>query len=920
MAEDERLREALLELQHLREREAKSLRDTRNLLECLEAYSSANTPGEALSSIFVSLRNTIGADVSLLGEIHESGAFEVFASDDRALTGIYLQPPFDLSLRRRDVLDLSLLGPWSGAFDMSRFGALQSVPLSSDGTNYALLVLKGARQRFEKGSIDLVERLAGLALRALQGSKIADENKLLAAAIHGSSSGFAIADATQAERPLIYVNEAFEKISGYTAAEVLGTNCRFLSAEAEDSDERTRLRKTVQQNGAGQFLLRNKRKDGTFFWNELTLFPVEGDNGEIKSLVATQNDVSQRIEAAQERDRTRAQMAKALTATEDAFLLLEAGQVVAFSNDSTRDVFPAPGVDWVIGTTFEQNWSAYLQASEDMPGRITAMVAQPDLTGLARLPNGREIDLPDGRTVLIRASDLSDGGIVLSATDVSPMKSAQRLLSQRLAAIEAAQDGIATTDDHGRLTYLNTAAAKLLGFATLTVALGKLWYKRYEDGEKLKGRVAFSETLTHSVQGQPRTHEVTGTVLESGGSVIVFRDITERLAIETREADLKAGLQQLQRQEATGQLTAGIAHDFNNLLSAINGSATLIGLEENLSDNLKAHVDRISSAGTQAARLVNRLLDIGANNEGRGAFDFGSAFADIPDLVKPSLPNNIALHVDRQGDDIALKGDPGALSQVVVNLVLNARDAIGAERGEITIATKPIDRRDTIQVRVGELLSSQSYLQIDVRDTGSGIDDSQLQTVFEPYFSTKGRHGTGLGLAMVSMQVQGVGGAVGIVSKKGSGTTVSVFWPLANYDASDETDAEGEKHDLTGQTVIVVDDDAEVATVAAKFLEARGAEVAVCIDPRDAVEAIEEDPFAWSAVITDYDMPHLTGGDVAERVKHARADIPVILVTALARRLSDPRINDGTVDTVLAKPTDLNHLSSLLFEYYHRQK
>ena len=211
MAEDERLREALLELQHLREREAKSLRETRNLLECLEAYSSATTPGEALNSIFVSLRNTIGADVSLLGEIKPDGAFEVLASDDRGFTGVVMRAPFDLSARRRDVLDLSLLGEWSGGFDMGRFTALQSVPLSSEGTYYALLVLKEARQRFEKGSIDLVERLAGLALRALQGSKIADENKLLAAAIHGSSSGFAIADATQPDRPLIYVNEAFRK-------------------------------------------------------------------------------------------------------------------------------------------------------------------------------------------------------------------------------------------------------------------------------------------------------------------------------------------------------------------------------------------------------------------------------------------------------------------------------------------------------------------------------------------------------------------------------------------------------------------------------------------------------------------------------------------------------------------------------------
>ncbi|MEL7344768.1 MAG: PAS domain-containing protein [Pseudomonadota bacterium] len=919
MAEDERLREALLELQLLREREAKSLDETRKLLECLEAYSSAATPGEALSSIFLSLRNAIGADVSLLGEIASNGDFVIVAADDRSLSGRRLTPPFDLSARSRDILDLKVMGEWSGQFDLEPFTTLQSVPVLSGGTAHAMVVLKKDRRGFGKGSLRLVERLAGLALRALQGRRIASENKLLAAAIHGSSSGFAIADATQQERPLIYVNEAFERISGYAAAEVLGENCRFLSAEAENSHERTRLRKAVQTNEPGQFLLRNKRKDGTPFWNELTLFPVENGLGQVTSLVATQNDVSARVEAAAERDRTRTQMARALSATEDAFLVLEDGQVVAFANEATRDVFYAPKMNWAVGTTFDENWGSYLEASQDMPGRITALIERPDLKALAKLPNGREIDLPDGRTVLIRASNLPENSLVLSATDVTPMKSAQRLLSQRLAAIEAAQDGIAVTDDTGRLTYLNSAASEMLGFGSTTLALGKTWYAPYGDAEDLRGLVAFEKTLERSTGATVRTHEVTGTVLESGGSVILFRDITDRLEFEVREADLKTGIQQLQRQEATAQLAAGIAHDFNNLLSAINGSATLIGLEEDLTDGLKAHVDRISTAGNHAARLVNRLLDLGAHDDAISAFDLASSLRDIPALVGPSLPKSIVFDMSLPPEAVPIKGDPSALSQVLVNLVLNARDAIGQEGGRIDLEIQRVSGRRAGKVRVGELVSSQDYVRIDVSDTGSGIEESELNAVFEPYFSTKGRRGTGLGLAMVSLQVQGIGGAVGLSSSRGEGTTVSVYWPVADYEAAGEGEAQEKGHDLSGQTIIVVDDDPDVATVASKYLEAQGAEVAICIDPRDAVDAIEEEPDAWSAVVTDYDMPQMSGGDLAEKVKRARPGIPVVLVTALARRLSDPRINDGTIDAVLPKPTDLNHLSSLLSQYHQRE-
>ena len=915
MAEDEALREALLELQLLREREAKSLRETRNLLECLEAYSSAATPSEALKSIFHSLRKYAEADLSFIGQIRENGTFRVAASDELSIKNLTIVPPFDLSKRRRDILNLKLLGSWKGEFDMDRFSALQSIPLNSEGQHYALLVLKEKLPPFRKGSITLVERLAGLALRALQGSEIADENKLLAAVIHGSSSGFAIADATVPDRPLIYVNKAFEGISGYPADEALGSNCRFLTAEPENSPERVRLREAVSQNAAGRFLLRNQRKDGTIFWNELTLFPVEGEKGEIKSLVATQNDVSQRVEAAAERDRTRAQMDKALTATEDAFLVLAAGNVVEFANDAAREVFPSASINWRPGSTFEDNWEKYVEACEDMPGRISSIVATPDLGGLAKLPTGREIDLPDGRTVLARGSEVSDGGIVLYATDVTPMKSAQRLLSQRLAAIEATQDGIATTDEQGRLTYLNSAAAALLGFPNSNHALGTLWYKRYEMGKNLKGHLAFSAILDRTIEEGERTHEVTGTVLEAGGSVIVFRDITERLGLETREADLRSGLQQLQRQQAMGQLTAGIAHDFNNLLSAINGSAVLIGLEENLTEGLKAHVNRISSAGTQAARLVNRLLDVGENSESAGVFDFASVYNDIPSLIAPSVPADIELRFDAIDENSALKGDPGSLSQVIVNLILNARDAIGDGGGTISLEAYRTDQKPKLQFQVGELISSEKYLRIDVHDTGSGLDETTIANVFEPYFSTKGRHGTGLGLAMVSIEVQAIGGAVGISSELGVGTTVSIIWPLSEFDSTKADKANLGDHDLSGLMLIVVDDDPEVAAVAAKYLEAQGAEVSVCNDPRDAIDAVEEDPLIWSAVITDYDMPEMNGGDVAERIKRTNPSLPVVLVTALARRLSDPRINDGTIDKVMAKPIDVSHLSSVISDF-----
>ena len=492
------------------------------------------------------------------------------------------------------------------------------------------------------------------------------------------------------------------------------------------------------------------------------------------------------------------------------------------------------------------------------------------------------------------------------------MKSAQQLLAQRLAAIEAATDGIAVTDDAGRLTYLNSAAAVLLGFNSATDGLGRRWFRQYADSVAVTAGQPFETTLTRDDESQSLTHEITGSPLENGGSVIVVRDITDSLETEAREEELMQDLIRLQRQEAIAQLTAGVAHDFNNLLSAINGSAALIGMSEDLPDTVRPHLERITAAGAQSAKLVNRLLDIGAGSEAGGVFDLSSVLADLTELVRPSLPHGITFDVFAARSGVALRGTPAALSQVLINLCMNGRDAIGAETGQIELRASHVKGIDVPPVTVGQIDVDDRYACLAVRDTGAGMDTETAASIFQPYFTTKGRMGTGLGLAIVAMQVQSVGGAIDVTSTPGLGTTVSVYWPLASLRRDTADMAHPELFDLSGMTVIVVDDDPDVAHVISRYLEANGAEVATCEDPRDALTAISEDPESWSALITDYDMPAMNGGELAARARDVAPDLPIIVVTALARRLTDPRLVNGQVTGILSKPVDLDQLCGTL--------
>lgn len=908
MAEDERLREALLELQMLRDREAQVLDETKTLLDCLEAYSTAKSPGEALAAIFMSLRQKIGSVLTLMVKRTDDRP-EIVASDDPSLVGQPLDAPIDPFARPRNVSNLTMLGPWGEAIDVASLGGLIIAPVNE---TMALVSFRGQNEGFRRQDMDLVQSLSGLAAQALVNRAIAAEKDLLAATISGSSSGFAISDATNPEQPLVYVNKAFETLSGYAAEDVLGQNCRFLTAEAPDGAERTRLRKAVADRTGGTFLLRNRRKSGELFWNELTLYPVQDASGAVRNMVATQSDVTARVEAAEERDIVRARMERALAATEDAFLVLEADGRVAFANAAVPILFPAPGANWKAGSSFSDNWQSYLSDCADLPGRVTQLLREPDIEALAELSNGQEADLPDGRSVLLRAGRLEDGGLVVSATDITAMKSARHLLSQRLAAIEAAPDGIAITDEAGRMIYLNSAAASLLGFERATQALGKRWQKRYVDAPAPATGAGFEATLDRAGTETPLTHEITGSPLEGGGAILVIRDVTDALAIEAREAEMMRELSRLQRQEAIAQLTAGVAHDFNNLLSAINGSATLIGLSERLPNGTKPHLDRILAAGTQSSKLISRLLDIGTSSDTEGVFDLASVLKALPDLLGTNLPSSISLSAETESATLVLQGVSGTLNQILVNLILNSKDAIGGAPGSVIVRAGEVMGSDVAHVAFGKLDPAAQYARIAVTDTGGGMSAEVAANAFRPFFTTKGRLGTGLGLANAALQVQSLGGAMSIDTELGTGTTITVYWPIARPGAPfDATDIDASA-DLKGLMVIVVDDDPNVAAVIAHYLEAQGVEVAVCEDPRDAIEAVADDPKAWSALITDYDMPVMNGGALTEAIKTHAPDLPVFVVTALAKRLSDPRLNESRVAGVFAKPVDLDVLSRAL--------
>lgn len=374
------------------------------------------------------------------------------------------------------------------------------------------------------------------------------------------------------------------------------------------------------------------------------------------------------------------------------------------------------------------------------------------------------------------------------------------------------------------------------------------------------------------------------------------------LELENERAKMRKLLDQAERQVSLFQVVAGLAHDFNNLLSTITGSASLIASDVNATS---AHTDaeRISVAGQRAAELVNRFLEASAPEQVNDRLDMRLLLQESIDLARSSLRTGSKLVADFGPEAVYAKTNQTDVLQVVLNLIINAQDALEQD-GEIRVSLrKEFDFSKGVNFQQGNFHPDQSYVAIVVEDTGVGIPPGKIESVFSPYMTTKGKDGTGLGLSIVSSIVAANKGVICLCSTEDVGTTFGIYWPIekATQDSAEEV-IEGVS--LNKIPILMVDDQIGVSRVNARILERQGAEVAACTDPTIALEAISEDPEAWGCLITDYDMPDMNGGELIEKVREIAPDLPVILVTAHSKSLNDPRITRDSVDRVLAKPVD----------------
>ncbi|MDS4068742.1 MAG: ATP-binding protein [Candidatus Competibacter sp.] len=398
--------------------------------------------------------------------------------------------------------------------------------------------------------------------------------------------------------------------------------------------------------------------------------------------------------------------------------------------------------------------------------------------------------------------------------------------------------------------------------------------------------------------------------------LLAVNDITERKWAEEKRLQLERQMQQTQKLESLGVLAGGIAHDFNNMLTIILGNASL-ALDElppmsPARDSLKA----IEQTSLRAAELCRQMLAY----SGKGRFvieniRLGMLIGEMISLLKASITKKAILNLNLKEPLPALRGDPSQIRQIVMNLVINASEALGETSGVITISTGLMEcsREYLAEAYLDESLTEGLYVWLEVSDTGCGMDSEIQRRIFEPFFTTKFT-GRGLGLSAVLGIVRGHKGALKVYSEPGKGTTFKVLFPAVQQERPPVTrPSEVKPVDWKGTgTILLVDDEESVRTLGSRMLERIGFKVLTAVDGREALEIYRSGHDEIALVLLDLTMPDLDGEETFRELRRIDPKVRVVMSSGYTESEITPRFAGKRLTGFLQKPYTITALMDCL--------
>ncbi len=713
-----------------------------------------------------------------------------------------------------------------------------------------------------------------------------------------------------ADGRIALVNAQTERLFGYGRDELVGQPVELLVPDAiRDAHPGHRAGYVGDPRprpmGAGMELA-GRRRDGTTFPAEISLSAIDTDRGILVS--AAVRDVTARRLATE----TAAQLASIIQSSHDAVIGKTLDQVITSWN---------PGAERLYGYTAKEMIGRHIELlipAEDREREMRMLVAVARGERVEQYQTRRA--RKDGTTVdvSLTLSPIADsaGVIVGVATVARDVTERQRAEARFRGLLEAAPDAMVCVDVGGRIALVNAQTERLFGYERDELVGQQVEVlvpdevrdahpahrAAYVADPRPRPMGAELQLAGRRRDGTTFPAEISLSAIDTDEGILVtavVRDVTERLEIQAERERLRTQaerdrlerqLHQSQRLESLGQLAGGVAHDFNNLLGVISSYASFAGEEvaKQLPDErwqaVRDDIEHIQQAAERAAALTHQLLAFARQEVIQPrALNINDVVTSVEQLLVRTLGEHIELVADLADDLDPVLVDPGQIEQVLVNLAVNARDAMPGG-GKLSIQTANTDIDETAAAQAE--LPVGRYVSVKVSDTGTGMPKDVMDRVFEPFFTTKPKgEGTGLGLATVYGIITQAGGHVRIYSEPGLGTRMTALLPVTEQHPSAAARWPGEPERGHGEIVLVVEDEAAMREVTRRILARNNYHVVAVASGQEALNVVTRQAAHIDVLLTDVIMPQMQGKELADKIRILRPSARVVFMSGYTQGL-----------------------------------
>jgi len=715
---------------------------------------------------------------------------------------------------------------------------------------------------------------------------------------------------------LVYVNQQVEEILGYSKDELIGETFQtFLAPEEVERVTSYHLRRQKGEPVPNRYELQIKRKDGQIRIAEIRLQMFRDRKNQPRT-VAQLLDITDRKRAQQALIESRKKLMSIFEAIADALTVTDTEARIVDCNEAMIRMYGYNNKQEVIGLSALDliHPDDRAIAMEDL--RLAIVQKTPRQRAYRCLRKSGEVFPVELSAAALLDTNSRVIGFVGITKDITERIANEERIKTLAHALESVREFVTITDLNDQILYVNRAFLKAYGYTREQVTGQHIAMLRAPDNPPNIGEEIHRSTLQGGWSGELLNQDKNGRVFPIFLSTSVVRDEQGKpealIGVATdisQQKEMENQLRQVQKMEAIGRLAGGIAHDFNNLLTVINGYCDLLLMQELPSPTVRKGIEEIQKAGEKAAALTAQLLAFGRKQIVQpSVFSLNDFLHEIRSMLTRLIGEEIEIVYHLNEAIGHIRADKSQIQQVLLNLVINARDAMPGG-GRITIETSEVDARE-LPHSPKETKKSARYIHLAVSDTGIGMNEEVQTHIFEPFFTTKGMgKGTGLGLSIVYGIVRQNGGFVTVHSTPGQGSTFHVFLPAVKPQKHPRSPHRSVATDLHGtETILVVEDQKEVRDLIHHALNQYGYTIIIARDGLEALEICRKTNQKIDLILTDVIMPHMNGPQLVRKMLQLYPNIRVIFMSGYTDKSIPKEELNRLNATFIQKPFSHNQL------------